>query len=148
MTRGTHDLRVPADGRDPAEGGDVEVVSDAPGSQRSPLRERIAADRDRTRARIAALARQRDDIIAAARDANTDDEHDPEGATIAFERAQVTDLLRSARAHLEELDAAAARLDAGTSGACERCQRPIPDERLLARPTARRYVTCATTTDA
>ncbi len=123
------------------------MVSDEPGSQRAQLRERIAADRERTRARIAALARERDDIIAAARDANTDDEHDPEGATIAFERAQVTELLRSARAHLEELDVAAARLDAGTASACERCQRPIPHERLLARPTARRCVACASTTD-
>ena len=124
------------------------MVSDTPDHQRAQLRERIAAERERTRARIAALARERDDIIAAARDANTDDEHDPEGATIAFERAQTTDLLRSARTHLVELDAAATRLDTGTAGTCERCQRPIPHERLLARPTTRRCVACAAATPA
>ena len=114
-----------------------------PADQRAQLREYIAAERERTHARITALTRQRDDIITAAQDANTDDEHDPEGATIAFERAQVTELLRTAHAHLVELDAAVTRLDAGTAGACERCQHPIPHERLLALPTTRWCVACA-----
>ncbi len=54
-------------------------------------------------ARIAALTAELDDIVAATADANVDDEHDPEGSTIAFERARVSTLLSQGRAYLGEL---------------------------------------------
>ena len=43
---------------------------------------------------------------------------------------------------LDEIDAAQARLEAGTFGVCERCQRPIHLERLRALLTARFCVPC------
>lgn len=46
------------------------------------------------------------------------------------------------RREVDELDAAEARLDAGTFGICERCGRPIPLERLRAVVTARSCMTC------
>ena len=79
----------------------------------------------------------------ASRDRNADDEHDPEGATIAFERSQVDALVRQTEQHLAEVDAALARLADGTYGLCERCGRPIPEGRLEARPVARTCVPCA-----
>jgi RNA polymerase-binding transcription factor DksA len=72
-----------------------------------------------------------------------DDEHDAEGSTIGFERARVTALLAAARRSLVELDAAGARLAAGTYGRCLACGRPIPEARLAARPTADTCVACA-----
>ncbi|WP_238694222.1 TraR/DksA family transcriptional regulator [Nocardioides daphniae] len=80
--------------------------------------------------------------MAASLDTNADDEHDPEGATIAFERSQVAALATQARRQLEEVDEALARVDAGTYGVCERCGGPIPAARLEARPLARTCVTC------
>jgi RNA polymerase-binding transcription factor DksA len=71
-----------------------------------------------------------------------DDEHDPEGATLAFERAQTAALLSQARAHLGDLEEAMERLRAGTFGRCERCGDEIVLERLMARPTAQRCVEC------
>ena len=53
----------------------------------------LAEEQARTAARIAALTRDLDDIIDGAEMANGDDEHDPEGSTIGFERSQVTALL-------------------------------------------------------
>ena len=53
-----------------------------------------------------------DEIVAGSADSNADDEHDPEGSTLAFERAQVSALLLEARAYLSDLDRALARLDA------------------------------------
>ena len=100
-------------------------------------------ERRRTEARLAALTADYDGVIAASRDTNADDEHDPEGATIAFERSQVGALVAQARAHLAEVDAARERLDAGTYGVCERCGKAIDRERLQARPTARLCITCA-----
>jgi DnaK suppressor protein len=43
---------------------------------------------------------------------------------------------------LDEIDAAQARLAAGTFGVCEGCGKPIPLTRLRAMPTARRCVAC------
>ena len=82
-------------------------------------------------------------MVAASRDTNADDEHDPEGATIAFERSQLGALVRQARLHLDEVDAALARLDAGTYGTCEACGDPIGEGRLEARPAARTCIRCA-----
>ena len=73
----------------------------------------------------------------------TDDEHDPEGATIAFERAQLAGLLESAGDHLASLDDALDRLREGRYGTCEVCGRPIDPARLAARPAARTCITCA-----
>ncbi|WP_246088084.1 TraR/DksA family transcriptional regulator [Nocardioides albertanoniae] len=81
--------------------------------------------------------------MAASRDTNADDEHDPEGATIAFERSQVQALVRDARRRLEEVSTALERLDAGTYGVCEVCGGPVGDGRLEARPTARTCISCA-----
>ena len=100
-------------------------------------RARLEADRDQTLRRLAALTADYAGVVAASRDSNADDEHDPEGATIAFERSQVDALVRQAREHLADIDAALAKVAAGTYGLCEVCGEPIPDGRLEARPTAR-----------
>lgn len=104
---------------------------------------RLEAEREQTVRRLANLTDDFDAIVAASRDTNADDEHDPEGATIAFERSQVSALVRDAQQHLVEIDAAIARLDAGTYGTCERCGRPIGTGRLEARPVARTCIGCA-----
>jgi RNA polymerase-binding transcription factor DksA len=103
----------------------------------------LSAERDRTRGRLARLLAEHDGFVEASRDTNADDEHDPEGATIAFERSQVGALTAQARSHLAAVDAALRRLEDGTYGRCEVCGRAIPDERLEARPTAATCVGCA-----
>jgi DnaK suppressor protein len=82
-------------------------------------------------------------VFEASRSSNADDEHDPEGATIAFERAQLTATLAATRQRAAELRAALARHDEGAYGICERCGNPIPAERLEIRPDARTCVSCA-----
>ena len=109
----------------------------------SDARRRLAADRTETLDRLAGLERERSGIVAAAESANSDDEHDPEGATIAFEREHTTALLERARQHLDEIDAALRRLDEGGYGTCAACGRPIAADRLAARPTATTCISCA-----
>jgi DnaK suppressor protein len=106
-------------------------------------RERLEAERRQTLARLADLTDDFDAVVAASRDTNADDEHDPEGATIAFERSQVQALVRQARDHLAEIEAAMVRVDEGTYGTCEVCGRPIGQGRLDARPVARTCISCA-----
>jgi DnaK suppressor protein len=119
-------LTVPADGAVPAE-----------------VCRLLRLERERTVARITALTRDFDDIVERSSDAARDDEHDPEGATIAFERAQVSALLASARTQLADIDAAEERLRTGEHDTCAGCGGRIPEERRLARPTTRTCVTCA-----
>ena len=106
-------------------------------------RELLEADRQRTAARLAALRGDYRGFVEASRDSNADDEHDPEGATIAFERSQLGALVRQAREHLAEVDAAEHRLAEGTYGTCESCGGPIGAGRLEARPVARTCIRCA-----
>lgn len=108
------------------------------------LRSLLAAERARAEARIEALTRDLADILERSSDAVRDDEHDPEGATIAFERAQVSALLEAARAKLAEVAAAQDRIASGEALVCRRCGATLPPERLLARPTTDTCVSCAT----
>lgn len=101
------------------------------------------AAREDTLAQIEELADSLREITEARTAVATDDEHDPEGQTIAFERAQVAALLQQARARLTDLDVAAKRAAAGTYGFCEECGQPIAPERLEARPAARTCILCA-----
>ena len=96
--------------------------------------DRLRVERDQTVERLANLTDDFDAVVAASRDTNADDEHDPEGATIAFERSQIGALVRQARQHLVEIDAATNRLDSGTYGVCEAVWRG--DRRRQARGQA------------
>ena len=106
--------------------------------QRMRLEERM---RD-ARALEATLERERSAMVEASRASNADDEHDPEGATIAFERAQLDATIVEVHRQQVDLDAALARLDDGTYGICVVCGLPIPAARLEARPSATTHVTC------
>lgn len=111
-----------------------------------PLRDtlaRLVQERTSTDGRIASLAKDFDDIVASAELVSNDDEHDPEGHTVAFERQQIAALLQAARAHLSELELAIARVESGTYGTCVRCGQPIGDERLTALPAARTCIACS-----
>jgi DnaK suppressor protein len=103
----------------------------------------VAARRAETLALIASLTRQHERIVEGSEFTTNDDEHDPEGSTIAFEREQVSALLADARTELRALDAADERIAGGTYGTCARCGGPIGDGRLSALPAATTCVTCA-----
>lgn len=111
-------------------------TSTDPSGSSAETRRRLLALRAAVEARLAGVTTSRSDVVDAARGANVDDEHDPEGATIAFERAQLEALAGDARVALAEVDAALARLDDGTYGICAVGGEPIPAERLAVRPTA------------
>src|SRR4051812_39112327 len=55
--------------------------------------ELLAMSRDRALVRVASLEDDWQNIVDAADTANLDDEHDPEGSTVAYERAMVISLL-------------------------------------------------------
>jgi RNA polymerase-binding transcription factor DksA len=103
----------------------------------------LLADLAANAAQIAALESDRARLIEAAQSSNADDEHDPEGATIAFEREQLTALLQRALRSRDELGRALEQDDQGRYGQCEGCGQPIDPDRLEARPHARLCISCA-----
>lgn len=107
------------------------------------LRSVLVAEQRAATSRHAALSRELDEIVAAAAGSNLDDEHDPEGATIAFEREQLALLRDGARRRVDDISAALRRLDEGSYGICTFCGARIADERLAAIPTALACFDCA-----
>ena len=105
---------------------------------------RLKVERDRTVELITDLKLE---LVAIAEStaAGPDDEHDAEGSTVAYERARVQALLAHAERAAAGLEAASRRASpgAGEVARCERCQDPIPLERLIALPATRICVACA-----
>lgn len=101
---------------------------------------RLAALRRETEAELRAAGERIDAMTAARADTNSDDEHDPEGATIGFEWSQADALRAALRRRLAEVDAALARVADGTYGVCAICGDPIAPARLDARPTTDRCI--------
>ena len=97
----------------------------------------LEVDRANEVERITGLRREFADVVEASEANIADDEHDPEGSTIAYERTQIGALIEQAERHLTEIDAALQRISDGGYGRCEVCGEAIPDARLRARPTAR-----------
>jgi DnaK suppressor protein len=112
-------------------------------SRAADLQALLEQERAEARTQIASLDADFASIVDASRDVAADDEHDPEGATIAFERQQVDAIRSQAIQRLADLDHALEQLAEGSYGTCERCGTTIAAERLAARPAARTCIRCA-----
>lgn len=97
---------------------------------------RVLLEEERARKTVL-LPALRADIVsanAARQNSNVDDEHDPEGSTIAFELSQASALLDQSSSGLAQIEAALDRIAAGTYGSCAVCGEQIAEGRLEARP--------------
>jgi DnaK suppressor protein len=120
------------------------ATSSPPGGRSGGVdRERLIAERERLDQQVTALTEDFDAIVESSELVSTDDEHDPDGSTVAFERQMVAGLLREARAKRDELDAALTRIDDGTYGRCTTCGAEIPAECLEALPGTTLCIRCA-----
>lgn len=122
------------------------MISDASGDP-GPARSRLNTDRDQTLGRIAELEREFAAIVTSVSEgsAGGDDEHDPEGATVAFERQHTAALVTQARDRLVAIDAALRKIDSGIYEICDMCGTLIGEERLTARPASLICIRCART---
>lgn len=107
------------------------------------VRELLDSLEQRAHARLRSVRGDHHDVVSASTDANADDEHDPEGSTIAFERQQLAALMDDAEEQLAQIQEARQRLENGLYGTCATCGQQIVAERLRARPTARHCVACS-----
>lgn len=111
--------------------------------QLTKLRARLVLDLEDTRDLMMQLAADLESMRASRQDVATDDEHDPEGPTLAFERSQVNAVLDDARAHFSSIEQALVIVDGEEFGVCLGCGERIPFARLDARPYTRYCVACA-----
>jgi DnaK suppressor protein len=58
------------------------------------------------------------------------------------ERVNLLTMVRNLRDTLREVDAALERMETGTYGRCQKCAKPIPEERLEALPATRLCIGC------
>jgi DnaK suppressor protein len=123
--------------------GTAEQTSTLSVEQHTMLRDMLITDREATEALIARLIDDLDSFTDARKDGATDDEHDPEGPTLAFERSQSTAILEQTRQHFAQIETAMLRLDDGSFGVCATCGKDIPFARLEVRPYSTQCVNCA-----
>lgn len=111
--------------------------------ERPSARSLLESERMSASDRVKALRTEVAWLAGDSEDANGDDEHDPEGSTLAFERARVATLLADAESNLKDLDRALTKLAAGTYALCETCGGEISPGRLEALPATRTCIDCA-----
>jgi RNA polymerase-binding transcription factor DksA len=115
------------------------------GSQISALRRRLEDERAAMLQRATVFVDENGQIDATSA---THGQGETEQTAVDIER-RVNDVLEAqARDGLEEIDAAIARMEAGTYGQCEDCGQMILGERLVALPSTRFCVTCQARHDA
>ena len=103
-------------------------------------------------ARRATLEEQRShlraEIVAQGADADSDEVTFVDDTGFADrshsteERSRLISVVRALRSNLRDVDRALAKMDVGTYGRCERCERPISSERLDALPWAMLCIGC------
>ena len=131
---------IPGAGRSPEEVIDEDGPVPDPDLAYAELLEQRVAE---AAAQQTALRAAIDDMRMARSLTFADDEHDPEGSTVALDQARDVALLDRIERSMAELRTAQERLASGAYGVCEGCGNQIPGERLHARPEARRCVGCA-----
>ena len=115
-------------------------MSSDPGTRAgAAARDRLIAERDRLAGLQAGLEAGLTDetesgSLAELSDA---DQHPADVGTETFNRERDLSILENVTSELDDVDAALARLEAGTYGICEACGRPIGAERLDALPATR-----------
>ena len=117
-------------------------------AQRREFHDALDARRTEVLERQGRLDASLTDAREARSGGQADDEHDPEGPTMAATWSQLTGLHDDIDVELTEIDHALARIEAGTYGVCAHCGNPIGVARLRARPFAELCIDCAKAVEA
>ncbi len=103
----------------------------------------LLAERESYEAQATGLKAEADQMAQDAEPGDIQfDEESGEGGTVNIDRERHLALSAQARAEVEEIDHALAKIGSGTYGICESCGQPIPRARLKALPQARICVAC------
>lgn len=81
-----------------------------------------------------------DSLLEPVQELSNYDNHPADLGTELFERSKDVALREHAERQLDEIEQALEKIEAGTYGICETCQKEISFERLKAHPTATRCI--------
>ncbi len=104
--------------------------------------EELRADLDRSAATLEAEG------AGTGSELSSMDQHPADAATDLQDADRQGAALDTISDQRDQVVAALARLDSGTYGTCVDCGKPVPDERLEARPEAARCMECQTLAEA
>jgi len=108
-------------------------------------RELLLAERAQYDEQARSLKAEADQLAADAEPGDSQfDEEGAEGDSMSVERERDLALAAQARANIDEIDRALAKIGRGTYGYCERCGQAIMKARLQALPFAKECVACKT----
>ncbi len=99
------------------------------------LREHLTAERDHVNDQLAQLGHDSE--------RESFDENFADSGQVTAERGEVEALVGALLETLADVDAALAKMEAGTYGRCEECGGEIGEARLEAMPAARLCIACA-----
>lgn len=106
------------------------------------LRAQLEAEKARLTEIVEEIDRDERDSLSEASGENAYRDHMADQGSATFERELDMTLEENARVSLNEVNAALARIEAGTYGVCDRCSAEIPVGRLEAYPTAAMCIAC------
>jgi RNA polymerase-binding protein DksA len=111
-------------------------VEELTGDQQDELRGALEAEKDSVEEELAAHGKQSGNEWEGSSESEGEEADPIDAADNIEELATNTPLVAELQERKKEIEAALARMDAGTYGACEVCGDPIPFDRLEANPAA------------
>lgn len=109
---------------------------------REMLRRQLLEERGRLEQEIADLDADLSESLEDSSEESPYDQHMAETAGVTLDREIDLTLEENARASISQIDRALAKLENGSYGRCDKCGKPIGDERLGVAPFATLCIEC------
>jgi DnaK suppressor protein len=122
--------------------GQEEQVVEMDAKTLETLKEHLEKELVRLEAEVAQFEEHERVTLSEASGENAYRDHMADQGSATFERELDMTLEDNVRGLLADVRVALARIEAGTYGMCERCDSPIPGERMEAVPTASLCIKC------
>jgi DnaK suppressor protein len=106
------------------------------------LKKALMTERERLGREIAELDADLSESLEDSSEESPYDQHMAETAAVTLDREIDLTLEENARAAISQIDRALQKLETGTYGSCDKCGRPISDERLKVAPFATLCIEC------
>ncbi len=101
---------------------------------RDALRKRLLDERERLEREIVDLDADLSESLEDSSEESPYDQHMAETAAVTLDREIDLTLEENARASISQIDRALRKLENGSYGRCDKCGKPIGDDRLQRRP--------------
>jgi RNA polymerase-binding protein DksA len=109
---------------------------------RDALRKRILDERERLEREIVDLDADLSESLEDSSEESPYDQHMAETAAVTLDREIDLTLEENARSSISQIDRALRKLEDGSYGRCDKCDKPISDDRLSAAPYATLCIDC------